>query len=86
MILMLFFFGIGFFFFVKFIQAISGGNKKRNNHYIRTHQKKMRDDYLYEEYLEFCKNNGELPMEKSGFRELRMKEEEMNIKIKNAMK
>ncbi|MGE8535896.1 MAG: hypothetical protein ACN6OJ_15015 [Chryseobacterium sp.] len=46
----------------------------------------MNDDKLYDEYLEFCRKNGELPMEKSGFQELRMKEEKMKEKINNAFK
>ncbi|MGI9582652.1 hypothetical protein ACR1PO_15765 [Chryseobacterium sp. RRHN12] len=46
----------------------------------------MVDDKMYDEYLEFCKMNGELPMEKSGFHELRMKEEKMKEKINNAIR
>ncbi|WBV60239.1 hypothetical protein PFY12_14520 [Chryseobacterium camelliae] len=83
---MLLFFGIGIFFFVKFIQAVSRSAPKPKNHYIETHQKKINDDYLYDEYLKFCKEKGELPMEKSGFQELRMKEEAMKRKINNAIR
>lgn len=86
MILMLLFFGIGIFFFVKFIQSVSRPAPKPKNHYIETHQKKMQDDYLYNEYLKFCKEKGELPMEKSGFQELRMKEDAMNRKINESFK
>ena len=83
---MLLFFGIGIFFFVKFVQALSNGPQKPANHYIKTHQKKMQDDYLYDEYLKFCKDKGELPMEKSGFQELRMKEDAMKRKINECFK
>lgn len=86
MILMLLFFGIAIFFFIKFLQALSKPHPKPKNHYIETHQKKMYDDYLYDEYLKFCKDKGELPMEKSGFQELRMKEDAMKERLKNAIK
>lgn len=46
----------------------------------------MDDDKLYADYLEFCKMNGELPMEKSGFHELRMKEEKQRQKLNDAFK
>lgn len=86
MILMLLFFGIAIFFFVKFLQALSKPHPKPKNHYIETHQKKMYDDYLYDEYLKFCKDKGELPMEKSGFQELRMKEDAMKKRINESLK
>lgn len=83
MILMFLF--ITLFFYLVLKNAF--GKKKSNvNPYIETHQKKMNDDKLYEEYIEFCKKNGELPMEKSGFQELRMKEEKMKEKINNAIR
>lgn len=74
------------FCFYWFLNAVFGKKKTHPNPYINTHQKKMNDDKLYDEYLEFCKKNGELPMEKYGFRELRMKEEEMNKKINNILR
>lgn len=74
------------FFFYWVLNALFGKKKVHPNPYIDTHQKKMNDDKLYDEYLEFCKKNGELPMEKSGFRELRMKEEKLKEKINKAIR
>lgn len=74
------------FCFYWFLNALFGKKKAVVNPYIDQHQKKMNDDKLYDEYLEFCKKNGELPMEKSGFQELRMKEDKMKEKINNVFK
>lgn len=82
MFLMFIFFGIGFYFLIK---AINNSGKTKNK-YIQMHQKKMYDDAMYNQYLEFCKMHGELPMEKEGFHELRNKEKEFEGKIKNAIK
>ncbi|MEJ5105499.1 hypothetical protein [Chryseobacterium sp. MYb328] len=60
--------------------------KSQVNPYIETHQNKMNDDKIYDDYIEFCKKNGELPMEKIGFRELRMREEELKRKINESMR
>ena len=76
---------ITLFFYIVINNAIKR-KKRKVNPYIETHQKKMVDDKLYEEYLEFCKKNGELPMEKSGFQELRMKEEKQRQKLNHAFK
>ncbi|MBE4949903.1 hypothetical protein [Chryseobacterium culicis] len=72
--------------FYWFLKAVSGKKKNTVNPYIDLHQKKMDDDKLYADYIEFCKKNGELPMEKSGYQELRMKEEKQREKINNAFK
>ncbi|MGE8528513.1 hypothetical protein [Chryseobacterium rhizosphaerae] len=72
--------------FYWFLKAVSGKKKSQINPYIETHQKKMYDDKMYDEYLDFCKKNGELPMEKSGFQELRMKEDKMRRKINESMR
>ncbi len=74
------------FCFYWFLNALFGKKKSQINPYIDQHQKKMQDDRLYDEYLEFCKKNGELPMEKSGFKELRTKEEMQRQKINNVFK
>lgn len=83
MILMFLF--ITLFFYIVLKNAF-GKKKSQVNPYIETHQKKMDDDKLYADYLEFCKMNGELPMEKSGFHELRMKEEKQRQKLNDAFK
>lgn len=83
MILMWLFIALFLFFTIK--NALDK-RKGKVNPYIEQHQKKMDDDKLYSEYLEFCKKNGELPMEKSGFQELRMKEEKLKEKINNAIR
>lgn len=83
---MILFFLLLTFCFYLFLNAVFGKKKNNVNPYIDQHQKKMNDDRLYGEYLEFCKKNGELPMEKSGFKELRMKEEKQREKINNAFK
>lgn len=47
-----------------------------NNSYIKIHQKKMIDDERYKLYLEWCKEKGQLAMDKNGFEELRNQEKE----------
>lgn len=83
MILMFIFFALATYFIYKALSAIG---KKKENHYIKIHQQKMNDDQKYSEYLEFCKRNGEIPMEKSGFRELRNKEKDLERKINDSLK
>jgi hypothetical protein len=34
----------------------------------------MKDDEIYNEYLEFCKRNAEIPLNKVGFDDLRLNE------------
>lgn len=55
------------------------------NRYIIEHEKKMKDDNEYEEYLSWCKKYGELPLSKSGFDAYRINEWKFNEKIKKAM-
>lgn len=57
-----------------------------NNPYILEHEKKMKDDDAYEEYLKWCKKNGELSMSKSGFDNFRVNEWKLNERIKKAMR
>lgn len=45
-----------------------------NNKYIIIHEKKIHDDAVYEEYIDWCKFKGESPVDKEGFDEHRMKE------------
>ena len=44
------------------------------NPYIERHLDKMKDDEIYNEYLEFCKQNAEIPLNKVGFDDLRLNE------------
>lgn len=81
MFLMFIFFGIGFYFLIK---SINNSGKTKNK-YIQMHQKKMHDDAMYNQYLEFCKMHGELPMEKEGFFELREKEANLQRKINESL-
>lgn len=60
--------------------------KGNANPYIDQHQKKMNDDQLYSEYLEFCKKNNETAMEKKGFDELRKKDEAHQNRLNNILK
>lgn len=83
---LIFMFGVLTLFFFWVLKSIFGSTKRHENHYVKLHQQKMHDDQLYNQYLEFCKSSGELPMEKNGFQELRRKEEELEKKIKNLMK
>lgn len=57
-----------------------------NNPYILEHEKKMKDDDAYEEYLNWCKKKGELSMSKSGFDNFRINEWKLNERIKKAMR
>lgn len=52
-----------------------------NNKYIIDHEKKIEDDKIYDEYLEWCKIKGELPVEKNGFDKHRMEEYYLYKKI-----
>lgn len=46
----------------------------KNNPYITQHQKKMKDDYLYKKYLKWCEVNGQIPIDKVGFENIRKNE------------
>lgn len=46
----------------------------------------MKDDKDYEEYLEWCKKNAELPMSKNGFDSFRINEWKFNESIKKVLK
>lgn len=60
--------------------------KDERNKYIVEHEKKLKDDAVYDEYMEWCKFHGELPMEKAGFDELRQKEWKLEQKIRRSIK
>lgn len=55
------------------VVAKSEGETLKNK-YIIDHEKKLKDDADYEEYLEWCKFKGELPADREGFDEYDMKE------------
>ena len=42
-----------------------------DNSYINIHKKKISDDERYTQYLEWCKKNGQVAMDKKGFEEIR---------------
>lgn len=44
------------------------------NDYIDNHKKKLEDDEIYDEYLEWCKAKGETAALKEGFDEIRSRE------------
>lgn len=56
------------------------------NPYILEHERKIIDDEIYEEYVEWCKFRGELPVDKKGFDEHRTKEWKLQNKIKKSMR
>ena len=60
--------------------------EKMANPYVIEHERKMIDDSVYQEYMDWCKFHGELPMEKKGFDEIRMKEWKLKQQIKKAMR
>lgn len=73
-------FFIGIFFFLKSLFQ----PKKREvlkNTYIENHEKKLKDDKDYNEYLEWCKMKGEMALEKEGYDEYRMKEYHLYKKL-----
>lgn len=51
------------------------------NKYIENHEKKLKDDEDYSEYLEWCKIKGEIALEKEGYDEYRMKEYQLYKKL-----
>lgn len=79
---------LGVFFIIK--KGVSKNKKEKTalsegevlqNRYIQNHEKKLKDDAEYEEYLEWCKMKGELAVDKDGFDEHRMKEFMMYKKL-----
>ena len=48
--------------------------KHSNNSYVLSHQKKIKDDIKYQQYLEWCKEKGQVAMNKKGFEEIRNNE------------
>ena len=51
------------------------------NKYIEIHEKKIIDDTMYNDYLEWCKAKGEIAVDKEGYDEHRMKEYMMYKKL-----
>ena len=56
------------------------------NPYILDHERKMEDDKIYDEYLDWCKFHGELPSDRKGFDEFRLREWRYRQRINEAMK
>ncbi len=83
---------IGFYFLVNSILK-NAKKKKENtnrvfsdgevlkNKYILEHEQKIIDDEVYEEYVDWCKVKGEIPVGKIGFDEHRMKEYHLYKKL-----
>lgn len=67
-------------------KRVKSEGEKLINPYIIEHERKVIDDEIYEEYEKWCMSHGELPMEKKGFDELRIKEWELNRKVRKAMR
>jgi len=65
MILALLFFGLAIYGFVKMVS--SKPNQNTNNPYIKKHAKKLENDINYQNYLKWCQQNGEIPMDKAVF-------------------
>lgn len=51
--------------------------KEQINPYIWYHKMKLKNDMDYEEYLKFCAQVGEAPVDQAGFEDIRKKEEEI---------
>lgn len=89
MILAFLLFGFGFYLLVKVAtrkkKPVAFAPKTEGevfgNKYIIEHENKMKDDDEYEEYLEWCKFKGEIPVDKVGFDVHRMKEFQMYKKL-----
>ena len=61
-------------------KILSEGETLKNK-YIMNHEKKIKDDAEYDEYLEWCKFKGELAVDKEGFNEYRMHEYQLYKKL-----
>lgn len=89
MILAFLLFGFGFYLLVKVVTrkkkqvdfAPMTEGQVLKNKYIIEHEKKIEDDKIYEEYIEWCKFKGESPVDKEGYDEHRMKEFQMYKKL-----
>lgn len=67
-------------------KRVKSEGEKLINPYIIEHERKVIDDDIYDEYIDWCKFHGELPMEKKGFDELRIKEWELSRKVRKSMR
>lgn len=83
MIIPLFLIGLGIYIVFKYVifRKNSVQENPAENKYIADHEKKIIDDHKYDEYLEWCKIKGEIPVDKIGFDEHRMKEYMMYKKL-----
>ena len=71
------------FWTYKIIQWTINKFKKypNNNSYINIHQKKISDDEHYKQYLDWCKEKGQMAMDKKGFEEIRNNEKALYEKF-----
>lgn len=82
MILSLFFISLGIYVLWKYVIFRKNvGAEIPKNKYIAEHEKKLIDDQEYNEYLEWCKEKGEIAVDKEGYDEHRMKEYLMYKKL-----
>lgn len=62
---------------------LNGVSNSKDNYYIKFHEAKMKNDRYYDEYLNWCARNSEIPMSKQVF----IREVERNEgKIKDLLK
>lgn len=76
---------LGIIFFIGMIWNWDKKQRKKGagNPYIKIHRMHLKNDMNYDDYLDWCGKNGEVPMEKKVF----IKEiENRNNKIKNLVK
>ena len=67
-------------------KRLKSEGEKMANPYVIEHERKIIDDSVYSEYIEWCKFHGELPMEKKGFDEIRMKEWKLKQAVRKSMR
>lgn len=64
-------------------RLMNGNYHSKDNYYIKFHEAKMKNDRYYDEYLNWCAHNYEIPMSKQVF----IREVERNEgKIKDLLK
>lgn len=54
---------LGILFFIAMVWNWDKKQSKKNR-YIEVHKRHLNNDYKYNEYLEWCGKNGEIPMNK----------------------
>lgn len=60
--------------------------ERMGNRYVLEHERKLFDDKTYDEYLNWCKFHGELPLDKSGFDKFRDNENRFEQKIRKSLR